>query len=143
MALIESDNGVRELLQRVKRVAVLGIKTEEQAEQAAFYVPKYLVKVGLQVVPVPVYFPDVKEILGLPVYRKLTDIPGPVDMVNVFRHPHDIDAHVADLVAMKPRSVWFQLGIRNDAAAAKLSAAGIDVVQNRCLMVDHRHYVQR
>jgi predicted CoA-binding protein len=136
--LIETQTAVAELLSRVRRIAVLGIKTEAQADQAAFYVPKYLASAGFDVVPVPVYYPEVKEILGRPVYRRLADVPGEIDLVNVFRRPRDIDAHVDDILAKRPRAVWFQLGIRNDAAAEKLAKAGIQVVQDRCLMVDHR-----
>lgn len=136
--LIDGPDGLRALLSGVKRVAVLGIKTEAKADQAAFYVPKYLVGAGLEVVPVPVYFPEVTEILGRKVYRKLADIPGEVDLVDVFRRPEDLDAHLDDLLAKKPKAVWLQLGIRNDAFAEKLARAGIQVVQDRCLMVEHR-----
>jgi predicted CoA-binding protein len=136
--LIGDEAILADLLRKTRRIAVLGIKTEQQAGQAAFYVPQYLVQAGLEVVPVPVYFPEVKEILGRPVFRRLVDVPGDIDMVDVFRRPKDIDAHVDDIIAKKPRSVWFQLGIRNDAAAERLARAGILVVQDRCLMVDHR-----
>ena len=95
---------------------------------------------GVDVVPVPVYYPDVTHILGKPVYRRLVDIPGELDLVDVFRRPQDIDQHVDDILAKKPRAVWFQSGIRNDAAARRLAEAGIKVVQDRCLMVDHRRY---
>ena len=91
---------------------------------------------GYDVIPVPVYYPEVTEILGKPVVRKLADIGRPIDMVNVFRKPSDIPAHVDDIIAAKPKSVWFQLGIRNDEAAQKLAEAGIKVVQDRCLMVE-------
>jgi len=138
--LIEDETGIRELLSRTHRVAVLGIKTEAQSGQAAFYVPQYLLSVGLEVIPVPVYYPEVKEILGRKVFRKLADIPGKLDLVNVFRKPEDIDAHVDDIVSKGPAAVWFQLGIRNDAAAERLARAGIQVVQDRCLMVDYRRY---
>ena len=74
--------------------------------------------------------------LGEKIYRKLSDIPGEIDMVNVFRRPNDIPAHVDDIIAKKPRSVWFQLGITNDEAAEKLARAGIDVVQDHCLLVE-------
>lgn len=121
-----------------KRVAVLGIKTEAQGDQPAFYVAEYLARVGVEVIPVPVYYPDVREILGRPVYRRLADVPGPIDLVDVFRRPADIDAHVDDILAARPAAVWFQSGIRNDAAAARLAAAGIEVVQDSCLMVEHR-----
>ena len=138
--LIEDESGIRELLSRIHRVAVLGIKTEAQSGQPAFYVPQYLLSVGLEVIPVPVYYPEVQEILGRKVFRKVADIPGKLDLVNVFRKPKDIDAHVDDIVWKAPGAVWFQLGIRNDAAAERLARAGIQVVQNRCLMVDHQRY---
>jgi predicted CoA-binding protein len=138
--LIEDESGIRELLSRTHRIAVLGIKTEAQSGQAAFYVPQYLLSVGLEVIPVPVYFPEVTEILGRKVFRKVADIPGKIDLVNVFRKPKDIDAHVEDIISKAPGAVWFQLGIRNEAAAEKLARAGIQVVQDRCLMVDHRRY---
>jgi uncharacterized protein len=138
--LIEDEAGIRAVVQASKRVAVLGIKTEQQDGQPAFYVPQYLEKAGVDVVPVPVYYPDVTHILGKPVFRRLVDIPGDIDLVDVFRRPQDIDQHVDDILAKKPKAVWFQSGIRNDAAAEKLARAGIKVVQDRCLMVDHRRY---
>jgi uncharacterized protein len=136
--LIETTASIRELIAQSRRIAVLGIKTERQEFQPAFYVPQYLVKAGFDVVPVPVYFPEVIEILGRTVYRRLSDIPGKVDLVDVFRRSHDIDAHVEDILTKKPAAVWFQSGIRNDAVAEKLARGGIKVVQDRCLMVEHR-----
>jgi predicted CoA-binding protein len=138
--LIEDEAGIERVVKNSKRIAVLGIKTEGQSGQPAFYVAEYLVRAGAEVVPVPVYYPEVKQILGKPVYRRLVDIPGEIDLVDVFRRPEDIDQHVEDILAKKPKAVWFQLGIRNDAAAGKLAQAGIQVVQDRCLMVDHRRY---
>jgi len=138
--LVEDEAGVERVVKSAKRVAVLGIKTEQQSGQPAFYVPDYLVRAGVEVVPVPVYYPDVTHILGKPVFRRLVDVPGELDLVDVFRRPQDIDVHVDDIIAKKPRAVWFQSGIRNDAAAQKLAKAGIQVVQDRCLMVDHRRY---
>jgi predicted CoA-binding protein len=133
--LIDDDDGIRALLQRTHRVAVLGIKTPESG-QPAYYVPEYAKRAGYEIVPVPVYYPDVTEILGERVYRTVAGIPGQVDMVNVFRRARDIDAHVDDILAKRPASVWFQLGIRNDAAAERFARAGIDVVQDRCLLVE-------
>ena len=141
--LIADEAGMKTLLAETKTIAVLGIKTEAQAGQAAFYVADYLDRAGFEVIPVPVYYPDVKQILGHLVYRKLADIPGEVDMVNVFRRSEDVPPHVEDILAKKPKSVWMQLGISNDAAAEKLARAGIKVVQNRCLMVDHRRLSRR
>jgi predicted CoA-binding protein len=136
--LIEDAAAIGRLLAATRRIAVLGIKTETQAGQPAFYVPAYMHEQGFDIVPVPVYYPDVATILGKPVYRRIAEIPGRVDLVDVFRRPQDLAEHLDDLIAAQPRAVWFQQGIRNDAVAEKLTAAGIDVVQDRCLMVEHR-----
>ena len=136
--LITDSAGLKSLFADTKSIAVLGIKTEAQSGQPAFYVASYLASAGFNVIPVPVYYPDVQEILGKRVYRKIADIPDSVDMVNVFRRSEDVPPHVDDILAKKPKSVWMQLGIRNDAVAEKLARAGIKVVQNRCIMVDHR-----
>lgn len=135
---LSADDEIRELLRQTQTIAVLGIKPETHAMQPAFYVSKYMQDAGYKIIPVPVYYPDVTEILGEPVFRDLREIPGERDMVNVFRRPNDIDKHIEEIIAAKPRSVWFQLGIRNDAAARALIEAGIDVVQDRCLLVEHR-----
>ncbi len=123
------------------RVAVLGIKTEAQADAPAFYVPAFLAGAGVEVVPVPVYYPDVRTILGQPVHRRLRDVPGPVDLVDVFRRPSDVPAHVPDILEKRPRAVWLQFGIRNDQAAEALAREGILVVQDRCLKVEWRRLV--
>ena len=136
--LIVKSSDIRALVGRSHRVAVLGMTTEAQADQPAFYVPKYLADAGLEVLPVPVYYPEVTEILGKPVYRRLMEIPGSIDLVDVFRRSQDINGHVEDILAKGPIAVWFQSGIRNDAAAATLAKGGIKVVQDRCLMVEHR-----
>ena len=133
--LIDDSAGIRALLQRTKRIAVLGIKME--AGQPAYYVPQYAQRAGYEIVPVPVYYPDATEILGRPVVRTV-EAAAPIDMVNVFRRPKDIPAHVEDILRAKPASVWFQQGIWHDEAAEQLARAGIDVVQDRCLMVEIR-----
>ena len=134
--LITDANGIRQLIRETKVIAVLGIKPESHSNQAAFYVPAHMHTAGFEVIPVPVYYPEVTQILGKPVFRKLADIGRAIDMVNVFRRPDDIPPHIDDILAAKPKSVWFQLGIRNDEAAQKLAEAGIKVVQDRCLMVE-------
>ena len=136
--LIDRPSDIRDLILKTQRIAVLGIKTEAQADQPAFYVPKYLVTAGFDVIPVPVYYPEVIEILGKRVYRRLTEIPGNIDLVDVFRRSQDIDGHVEEILAKMPTAVWFQSGIRNDSVAETLAKAGIQVVQDRCLMVEHR-----
>ncbi|MBS1795667.1 MAG: CoA-binding protein [Acidobacteria bacterium] len=137
--IIENEAAVHELLRGVKTIAVLGIKTEAQFQQPAFYVPKYMQDKGYRIIPVPVYYPEATEILGEKVYRRLADIPEKIDLVNVFRRPADIPAHVADILAARPAAVWFQLGIRHDEAARTLAEHGIKVVQDLCLMVEHRY----
>jgi uncharacterized protein len=129
--LLQSNEQIRALISGIKRIAVLGIKTEAQADQPSVYVPLYMQKAGYEIVPVPVYYPDANAILGEKVYRKLTDIPGEIDMVDVFRRPQDITGHIDEILAKKPKSVWFQSGIRNDAAAEIFAKAGIKVVQDR------------
>jgi uncharacterized protein len=136
--IIAGAEQIRELILQTKRIAVLGIKTEAQGDQPAFYVPDYLARAGFEIIPVPVYYPQVTEILGKHVYRRLIDIPDEIDLVDVFRRSHDINGHVEDLLAKQPKAVWFQSGIRNDQVAELLAKAGIKVVQDRCLMVEHR-----
>ena len=132
--VIDDDAGIRRVLDGTRRIAVLGIKIDP--EQPAYYVPEYAKRAGYEIVPVPVYYPQVTEILGELVYRAVADVPGVVDMVNVFRRSHDLAAHVDDILAKAPKSVWFQSGIRNDEVAEQFARAGIDVVQDRCLMIE-------
>jgi hypothetical protein len=136
--LVTSPADVARIVRECRRIAVLGIKPESLAGAPAFYVPAYMLQHGYDVVPVPVYYPDVTEILGRPIYRSLGAVPGPIDMVNVFRRPRDIPPHLPDILAAKPRVVWLQLGIRHAEAAETLARAGIEVVQDRCLLVEHR-----
>ena len=134
--ILESDAEIRELLENTKTIAVVGIKMESY--QPAFYVPQYMKTVGFEIIPVPVYYPDATEILGEKVYRALIDIPQEIDLVNVFRRPNDVAKHAEDILAKKPKAVWLQSGIRNDEVAEILAKAGIKVVQDLCLMVEHR-----
>ena len=129
--LLTTTEQIRDLINQTRRIAVLGIKTDAQADQPSVYVPQYMQRAGFEIIPVPVYYPDATEILGEKVYRRLTDIPGDIDMVDVFRRPNDIDGHIEEILAKRPRSVWFQSGIRNDNAAETFAKAGIKVVQDR------------
>ena len=134
--LLDKPDQIKRLLENTHRIAVLGIKPNPDAP--AYYVPEYAQRAGYEIVPVPVYYQELTEMAGERVYRKLADIPGDIDMVNVFRRPVDIPPHVDDIIAKRPKSVWFQLGIRNDEAAERLARAGIDVVQDHCLLVELR-----
>ena len=92
--LLDDDARIAELLRTTRRVAVLGVKTEVAAGQPAYDVPRFLQAAGLEIVPVPVYYPEAKEILGQPVFRKVADVPGTVDIVDVFRRPQDVPGHL-------------------------------------------------
>jgi predicted CoA-binding protein len=135
--LLDTPAQLRALLERTHRIAVLGVKTPESGAPA-HYVADYAHRAGYEIIPVPVYYPEMRELFGSPVYRTLESIPGDIDMVDVFRRPQDIPKHVADILAKRPKSVWFQLGIRHDAAAEQLARAGIEVVQDKCLLVELR-----
>ncbi len=134
--LLETDAQISDLLKDTKRIAVIGIKME--TFQPAFYVPDYMKCAGFEIIPVPVYYPDVTEILGEKVYRNLTEIPGEIDLVNIFRRSNDVAKHAEEILAKKPKAVWMQSGIYNAEVAETLAKAGIKVVQNMCLMVEHR-----
>ena len=136
--LVTAPAEIARIIRTCRRIAVLGIKPETRASLPAFYVPEYMLRQGYDIVPVPVYYPEVTTILGRPVYRAVRDVAPPVDMVNVFRRPRDLPPHLPDLLAARPRVVWLQLGIAHEAFAAELARAGIQVVQDRCLLVEHR-----
>lgn len=139
---LHTDAELSALLTGVHRIAVLGIKTAAAAAQPAYYVPEYLQRAGFSLLPVPVYYPEATAILGQPVSRRVQDVPGPIDLVCVFRRPQDLAAHLDDLLAARPHAVWLQSGIRDDAFTAALLDAGIPVVQDRCLMVEHRRLLK-
>lgn len=131
------DARIREILTASPTVAILGIHVEP--EKAAFYVPEYLADEGYRVIGVNPKF-EGREMFGERVRGTLAEIHEPVDLVDVFRRAEDIPAHIEDILRMQPRPafVWFQLGIRNDAAARILEDAGITVIQDRCTLADHQ-----
>ena len=135
--LVESREGIASILAETKRIAVLGIKTEGQRGQAAFYVPEYMAEAGYEIVPVPVYYPDVVEILGEPVYRTLAEIPEPIDIVDVFRRAEDTPAIADEAVKIGAKVLWLQAGIVNDDAAARAEAGGLAVVMDACIGATH------
>lgn len=138
--LLTTSEEIHGLLAQARRVAVLGMRSERNSGMPAFYVPAALAAAGLEIMPVPVYEQSLTHMLDRPVYRRLVDIPGPIDIVDVFRRPEDLPGHVDDMLAKKPGAVWFQSGIREDTVAETLARAGIKVVQSRCLMVDYQGF---
>lgn len=138
--LIQDHRDIDALLAGLRRIAVLGIKPEDRAAQPAHMIPAYMQRQGYEVVPVPVYYPDIETILGQQVHRTLAAVPGRIDLLDVFRKSQDLMPHLRDIVDAKPRAVWLQTGIRHDEFAQAIVTAGIDVVQDLCLMVEHRRW---
>ena len=136
-SLIRDDAGLVRIFREARTIAVLGAKGEPG--EPAFYVPSYLKARGYQVFPVnPTRAGE--RILGEKVAATLAELPGPVEVVEVFRRPEFLPGHATEILRLpwKPAVVWFQLGIRHDAAAGELARAGIRVVQDRCMMPEHR-----
>ncbi len=122
-----------------RTIAVLG--AHDDPLRPACYVPDYLYLQGYRVLPVNPLLVG-KSLWGQPVCATLAELREPVDIVDVFRRPEYLPDHLADILAMQPRPavVWLQLGIRHDAFALRLQAAGITVVQDRCTLADHRRF---
>jgi len=137
--LVDDDAGLARILREAKRVAVLGAKAERG--QPAFYVPAYLQGHGFELSLVNPNL-EGQEVLGVRVVATLADLDR-VDVIDVFRRPDFLPGHAAEILALpwRPQVVWFQLGIRHAGAAEKLARAGIRVVQDRCMMPEHRRLV--
>lgn len=131
------EGDLRQLFERCRRIAVLGAHLDPS--RPAFYVPNYMFHQGYEIYGVNPEF--VGEVVwGRPVVARLVDLPADVDIVNIFRNPMNLGAHLPELLAMAPppRAVWMQTGITHTPVARGLMRAGIDVVQDRCMMVEHR-----
>ena len=136
--LLEHSSQLGMVLSSARRIAVIGIKPEHVGGPA-YYVPAYLQAAGYAIIPVPVYYPEITEILGAPVHRSLRTVAPPADLVLLFRRSGDVAQHVEELLVATPRVVWMQQGIHDTAVAETLARAGIDVVQDRCAMIEHRN----
>ncbi len=136
MAELIREAEIVNVLERSRVVAVLG--AHKEPHRPAFYVPDYLHEQGYRVLPVNPQLAG-QTLWGEPVRARLTDLTEPVDVVDVFRRPAALDDHLDDFLAM-PGVIWFQLGIRNDRVAAALVARGLDVVQDRCTLADHKRF---
>jgi predicted CoA-binding protein len=121
-----------------RRVAVVGLS--DDPSRASYGVAGYLRSVGKEVVPVN---PNYEKVMGMTCYPSLRDVPGPIDLVNVFRRPEFCAGVAEDAVAVGAKGVWLQSGIVSNEAARIAQEAGLDFVQNRCLMVDHMHQGRR
>ena len=136
MPPIEDETSLQEIVRAARVVAVLGMKDESHASEPAYGIPRMLVERGMDVIPVN---PTIVSSLGRRAWPSLADVPVPFDLVDVFRRSDRIPGIADEILALpaerRPSVVWLQTGIRHDAAAAKLEAAGITVVQDECLGV--------
>jgi uncharacterized protein len=132
MPFLSDDNGLRELLTRARRIAVVGLSPKPHRD--SHHVARYMQERGYEIVPV---YPRGDEILGARVYPRVRDIPGGVDLVDVFRRAEFIPEVVDDVLAAKAPALWLQFGCVDEAAAQRAADAGVAVVSDRCLMVEH------
>ncbi len=132
------DDAIRRLLEHVRRIAVVGLSPKPH--RASHRVARYLLDSGYEIVPV---YPREEEILGRKVYRRVQDVPGTVDVVDVFRRREDLPAVVDDALAARAGALWLQIGCIDEAGARRARAAGLTVVMDRCLMVEHARLIGR
>ena len=132
---MESDGDLIEILQSTRTIAVVGIKGGESDD--AYRVPRYMQDAGYRILPVN---PKLEDVLGEPCVARLCEVDQSVDLVNLFRASEHVPGHVDEILALepRPRAVWMQLGIHHGPSAQRLRDAGIHVIQDRCIMVDHR-----
>jgi uncharacterized protein len=139
--LVGDDAGLTAILREARTVAVVGAK--DDPAEPAHYVPAYLHAHGYRILPVNPKLAG-RRLHAAPTVARLADLPEPVDVIEVFRRPEFLPGHAAEILALpwRPRAVWFQLGIRNDDAAETLARVGIRVVQDRCMMPEHRRLLR-
>jgi uncharacterized protein len=132
------EERIKELFETSRTIAVVGMK--EVTYKPSYYVPKYLLDHGYEIIPVN---PLIDQVDGIKAYPDLRSLPGPVDIVDVFRRSEDIMPHAQEAMALRPRAFWMQSGIINKEAAEMLARAGILVVMDRCMYSDHVHFFGR
>ncbi len=120
---------MEQALHAARSIAVLGIKPESRRDRDAHQIPLYLQKVGYAILPVPLRYPEATHILGVPV-RRLTELPRPVDILNVFCKPLDFAPHLPDVLIVRPGVVWFQSGLLDPEAARALLDGGLSVAED-------------
>lgn len=127
---------IRELLESAHSIAIVGLS--EKPHRDSYRVAAYLKNAGYQIIPVN---PRVQQVLGERSYPSLRDVPGPVDIVNVFRKPEAVLEIVSEAIAIGAKSIWTQLGIAHNKSADEARAAGLKVVMNKCIMIEHARLV--
>ncbi len=138
MSILGSSNDAKQILQRSKTVVILGVHNDKS--KAAYYVPHYLSLNGFEIFPVNPVFTG-ETLFTKETKNSLSEINVAIDVVTVFRRSEHLEAHLEDILAMRPlpKVVWFQIGIVNNEIAKQLSDAGIDVIQDRCMLADHQY----
>ena len=131
----DPEKTTREIFTDTKTIAVVGFSSHP--EKAGHYVPAYLHEQGYRIIPVN---PNIQEALGEISYPELSAIPDPVDLVLIFRRSEAVPPFVQQAIQIGARAVWMQLGIINEEAAANARTAGLDVVMDRCMLVEHKKY---
>lgn len=121
------------MYQTVRTIATVGFSTNP--ERPGYYVPEYLISKGYHVIPVN---PMIQEVLGQKAYPDLLSVPEKVDVVQIFRRPEDVPAIVEQAIKIDARVVWMQLGVQNADAAKVAEAAGLQVVMDKCMMIEHK-----
>lgn len=127
------EETIERMMRESKRIATVGFSTTPT--KPSHYVPRYMLEAGYEVIPV---HPKADEILGQKAYRNLLDVPGKVDMVQLFRPSHKVMPHVKEAIEIGARFIWMQLGIANEEAAEIARREGIEVLMDRCFMIEHR-----
>ncbi len=127
---------IKKILKECKTIAVVGFSSK--VYKAGYYVPQYLQEQGYRIIPVN---PFLDTGLGEKAYATLSDIPDPVDLVLIFQRSENVPLFVDEAISIEARAIWMQLGIIHEVAAAEAAASGLDVVQNACMMVEHRRYM--
>jgi predicted CoA-binding protein len=133
-----SEAEIRALLERTRRIAVVGLSPKPHRD--SHRVGRYLLERGYEIVPV---YPREEEILGQKVFRRVQDIPGAVDLVDVFRRSEEIPGVIDDVLAARASAIWLQFDCIDEEGARRATEAGLQVVMDRCLMVDHARLLGR
>lgn len=130
---MNDDQIKRKIIDETETIAVVGFSSNPA--KAGYYVPEYLQRAGYRIIPVN---PNLTQGLDQKAYASLSDIPEPVDLVLIFQRPQNVPPFVDEAIAIGADAVWMQLGIRHEGAAALAREHGLDVVEDACMMVDHR-----
>ena len=128
---------IEAIIESTKNIAVVGFSSKR--ERAGFYVPKYLQTQGYRIIPVN---PNLDEALGERAYPDLKSVPEPIDLVLIFQRSENVPPFVEQAIEIGATAVWMQLGISHEEAAEQARSAGLDVVMDACLLVEHQHYQQ-